>query len=391
MLRDGDVNIVLKWAGDNNLKVNPDETTYDPQAINFIATDDFLKSANDYITEFKDKKKLVLNGVKTNRDTSVSARGVATWTPGDVNAAKQKGGLVVIASTKQYASQMPAVTITIRKWASDHRTSVDSIIIALATAGDQIRSFKEAQAFAAQVSAKVYNENDGAYWLKYYNGVTEPDMGGVPVQLGGSMAFNLADACNMFGIGKGMSPSLDGIDRYKMVYKTFGDIITKLYPEIVPSYPEYSKVVDKSFLLEVVSNNPELLAGKAMTVSYADKITEKVSTKSYQGKNSIEFATGSSTISPRSYSILDEILRSAVTAEGLKVGVYGHTDNTGSPEVNMSLSRARAEAVKAYLMSKGLPDREVEANGFGSSKPIADNGTAAGRAANRRVEVVLGR
>jgi outer membrane protein OmpA-like peptidoglycan-associated protein len=384
VLRDGDVNIVLKWGGDNNLAINPDETTYDAKAINFISANDFLDAPNKYITGYKEKRKIVVNGVKTTRDTTVGVDAVATWTPGDVNAAKQKGGLVVIASTKQYAAQMPAVTITIRAWAAAHSTAMNNIIIALASAGDQVRSYSKAQVFAADVSAKVYNEKDGAYWLKYYNGVTEPDANGNMIPLGGSMAFNLADAANMFGLGN------DHLDRYKQVYKTFGDIISKLYPEIVPTYPEYSTIVDKSYLLSVVANHPELLEGKALTVQYADKITEQVSSKSYQGKEAIQFKTGSSTIQSSSYSILDGILRSAVVAEGLKVGVYGHTDNTGNHESNMALSQERAQSVKAYLIGKGLPANEIEANGFGPDQPIASNATADGRAKNRRVQIVLG-
>jgi outer membrane protein OmpA-like peptidoglycan-associated protein len=70
--------------------------------------------------------------------------------------------------------------------------------------------------------------------------------------------------------------------------------------------------------------------------------------------------------------------------------VYGHTDNNGSDAVNIPLSEKRAAAVKAYLESKGLKDDRIETRGFGSSKPVADNGTEAGRSRNRRVEIVLG-
>jgi len=74
----------------------------------------------------------------------------------------------------------------------------------------------------------------------------------------------------------------------------------------------------------------------------------------------------------------------------LKVGVYGYTDNNGSDAVNIPLSEKRADAVKHYLLKKGLPEGRVETKGFGSSKPVADNNTEAGRSKNRRVEIVLG-
>lgn len=380
VLRDGDMNILLKWAGDNGIKVNPDETTYDKDAINLIAANDFLDAPNKYITGYTEKRKLIINGKKVSKDTTIGVTGVATWTPGDVNAAKQKGGLINIASTRQYASQMPNMTITIKKFAYDHRTDIENLIMSLAQAGDQVRSFTEAKKFAADVSAKVYNEQNGDYWLKYYNGLTENDMTGHPVELGGSMAFNLADAANTFGMGK------DGIDRYKVVYTTFGDILSKMYPELLANYPAYNKVVDKSFLQTVISNHPELLQGEAIKVDYAENISSQVSSKSYQ----IQFESGSAVIKAESYPVLDEILKSSVVAEGLKVGVYGHTDNVGNPTSNQTLSEARANSVKQYLQAKGISANRIESKGFGQNQPIADNSSATGRAQNRRVQIVLG-
>ena len=380
VLRDGDMNILLKWAGDNGLRVNADEKTYDPQAINLIAANDFLDAGSKYITGYKESRKLLINGKKINRDTTIGVDGVATWTPGDVNVAEQKGGLVSIASTKQYASQMPAVTITIKKFAYDHRSDIENLIIALSQAGDQVRSFNDAKIFAATVSAKVYAEQDGAYWLKYYNGVKEKDLQGIDVELGGSMVFNLQDAANTFGLGK------DGLDRYKIVYTTFGDILSKMYPDIMPAYPAYNKVVDKSFVQSVVSNHPELLSGEAIKIEYSNNITSEVSSKSY----AIQFETGSAVISYSSYPLLDEILKSATVAEGLKLGIYGHTDNVGQPDANQALSDRRAKSVAEYLVGKGLATNRIETRGFGDAKPLASNSTSEGRAKNRRVQIVLG-
>ncbi len=380
VLRDGDINILLKWAGDNGLKVNPDETTYDGNAINIIAANDFLDAPNKYITGYNEKRKIVLNGKTTGKDTTVGVDGVATWTPGDVNVATKKGGLVTIANTKQYASQMPNQTIAIKKWAYDHRTDVENMIIALAQAGDQVRSFSEAKAFAAKVSAAVYQEKDADYWLKYYNGIVEKDIQGQQVNLGGSMVFNLNDMANTYGLGN------DKVDRYKAVYNTFGNLMVKMYPSLMPTFMPYEKAVDKSFLFSVISNHSDLMEGKAIETKYASEITTAVSSKSY----SIEFETGSANIKPASYKMLDEIFESAVVAEGLKIGVYGHTDNSGSDVTNIPLSEKRATAVKAYLQKKGLPVNRIEAKGFGSAKPIADNSTDAGKSKNRRVEIVLG-
>jgi len=380
VLRDGDVNILLKWAGDNGIKVNPDETTYDGSAVNLIAANDFLDAPNKYITGYTESRKIIVDGKTTGRDTTVGVDAVATWTPGDVNVATKKGGLVTIANTRQYASQMPVQTIAIKKWAYDHRTDIENMIIALAQAGDQVKSFTEARKFAAEVSAAVYQEKDAAYWLKYYNGVEERDVQGLQVNLGGSAVFNLADMANTFGLG------VDKVDRYKAVYNTFGNLMVKMYPAIMPGFIPYEKAVDKSFLLSVISNHPELLEGKAMETKYATEITAAVSVKSYH----IEFETGSAAIRPESYKTLNDIFESVVVAEGLKVGVFGYTDNNGGDAVNMPLSDKRATSVKEWLMHKGLKDERIEAKGFGSAKPVADNSTDAGRSRNRRVEIVLG-
>lgn len=381
-LRDGDMNILLKWAGDNNLPVNPDETTYDSLAINLVAATDYLDAAAKYIVgDYKEPRSIIRDGKKLSETVDVGVDAVATWTPGDVNIAQKRGGLVNIASTKDYSTQMPNITIGIRKWLNDNRAGIEGYIAALAQAGDQVRSFNEARKYACEIQAKVYDEQNGDYWYKYYNGVTERDAQGKMVELGGSMVFNLHDAVNYFGMGD------DGIDRYKVVYTTFGDILSKMYPELMPSYPPYKDIMDKSFIATVQANHPELMEGKALPVNYATTISEPVSNKSY----SIQFETGSSRIKEASYPDLDEILSSAVVAENLNVGVSGHTDNVGNPESNQRLSEQRAEAVRQYLIDKGLSPRRIESAGYGEDRPIAENTTSAGKARNRRVEITLGR
>lgn len=73
----------------------------------------------------------------------------------------------------------------------------------------------------------------------------------------------------------------------------------------------------------------------------------------------------------------------------LHLAVEGHTDSTGSDELNQKLSEQRAESVRAYLVEQGLPQANLTAQGFGKSMPVADNGTAAGRQQNRRVEIIV--
>ena len=86
---------------------------------------------------------------------------------------------------------------------------------------------------------------------------------------------------------------------------------------------------------------------------------------------------------------LDQVASALHAQPELLVEIQGHTDSIGSDSYNLNLSRKRAEAVKAYLVSKGLAHSSLTAQGYGKTKPIASNATAEGRAQNRRVEFVV--
>jgi outer membrane protein OmpA-like peptidoglycan-associated protein len=75
---------------------------------------------------------------------------------------------------------------------------------------------------------------------------------------------------------------------------------------------------------------------------------------------------------------------------GLALQVEGHTDSTGSDELNQKLSEQRAEATRDYLVQQGLAAASITAVGFGKTMPVADNSTTAGRQKNRRVEIIVG-
>ena len=103
----------------------------------------------------------------------------------------------------------------------------------------------------------------------------------------------------------------------------------------------------------------------------------------------IFFDTGSDALRPESTPTLKEIGQMLTEHPELRISIEGHTDNTGSAEANQTLSQRRAEAVKAHLAaSYGFDAARLEAQGFGASKPVADNATPEGRQQNRRVELV---
>ena len=99
----------------------------------------------------------------------------------------------------------------------------------------------------------------------------------------------------------------------------------------------------------------------------------------------IEFDAAAATLKPGSASVLSELAKAALDCPGV-IRIEGHTDSTGAPQANRVLSEARAEAVRRALIERGLPAERLRAEGFGEDKPVADNGSAEGRAKNRRIE-----
>jgi outer membrane protein OmpA-like peptidoglycan-associated protein len=105
--------------------------------------------------------------------------------------------------------------------------------------------------------------------------------------------------------------------------------------------------------------------------------------------SSVMFDTGKSTIKTEAREELHEVAERIKKFDGASIDISGHTDNVGSQASNKTLSAERAEAVKAYFAAEGIDHTRMKAQGFGASQPIADNGTDAGRARNRRVDVVI--
>ena len=117
------------------------------------------------------------------------------------------------------------------------------------------------------------------------------------------------------------------------------------------------------------------------------EISKAVMDKIKYAANNVFFASGSSKLLPKSFAPLNEVVKLLKSDESLMIDVNGHTDASGKEDKNQLLSEARAKAVKDYLVSKGIADSRLASAGFGSSKPVADNKTAAGKAKNRRTEL----
>ncbi len=103
----------------------------------------------------------------------------------------------------------------------------------------------------------------------------------------------------------------------------------------------------------------------------------------------VKFKNGSATLTKESKKRLDKTAEVIKEYSNFHYAIHGHTDNRGNENYNIKLSAKRAEAVKAYLVSKGVPANILETKGIGSAEPIADNNTKEGRSKNRRVEFII--
>ncbi|MBL8026948.1 MAG: OmpA family protein [Fibrobacteres bacterium] len=102
----------------------------------------------------------------------------------------------------------------------------------------------------------------------------------------------------------------------------------------------------------------------------------------------INFRTGSAELLDESYMVIDKVFNSLEAFPKVKVEIRGHTDNVGAAAANMMLSQERAQAVKDYLVNRGVDAKRIKVKGIGEGEPVASNRTAAGREKNRRIEFI---
>jgi len=103
----------------------------------------------------------------------------------------------------------------------------------------------------------------------------------------------------------------------------------------------------------------------------------------------VTFGFDSADLNPQFNAVLDKVAVTLVDYNQTVIQVAGHTDSTGSRDYNMKLSQRRANSVKNYLVSRGVPAQRLVTIGAGPDYPVADNSTEAGRAENRRVELTI--
>ncbi|MDX2305743.1 MAG: OmpA family protein [Microscillaceae bacterium] len=390
VIGDGDWALVVRYAADNGIPVNPDPTTYDPEAVNFIPApdDDFLMAAQEVIAKrsvsLKEKDK---NGNLTGKTVTKDIQGAATWFPGDIQMAKSTN-TVKIVSTTNYPNQMATVLVGCDQWMKENSDLIVNFLSASLISANQIKEYPNWFNYACQLAPKVFCANPSDCdesaddWKKFAipNGASMKNKDGLESNIGGTQMANLADNIKYYGI-KG------GNNYYKSVYDYFANVIETLNPfgfmDNVKALTPYEDAVDLSYLGKI-----NIVQGTSEKIDYSQNKGETFATKNWQ----IQFRSGSDVILPEGEKQLLELFNSLNIAETARVKIVGHTDADGNPDINIALSLKRAKAVKKWLIdySKNtFPSERFSVDGLGSSAPVADNNSEAGKAKNRRVEISL--
>lgn len=384
VIGDGDWVVACNFAFANKIPVNPDPTTYDANAINFVPSqdDDYINSVKELIKSQKSgytvPLKEVVDGKLTGKTVNRKIDGATTWTPGDKLAFDELSGFTDVVSTKEFTNQMATTLVIVKEWALQHEKEVVGMLKQTYTACNQIKQYDEWAVRASEAVAKTYDFETPQYWYNMFKG-QKGTKDGLTFNVGGTRVLNYADALQYNGI-------TDGKNRYQSVYNQISTYLTDLNPmgfneTFIDGVVPYEDAVNLYFLKSINIGD----AGTADKVTYAETKTQVLAS----GNWSINFETGSTNISG-STKDLETIYNLLIQAEAAKLKIVGHTDNVGNYDSNITLSKGRANSVVDYLVSRGIErERFQVVDGRGSSEPTADNGSASGRAKNRRVEVTL--
>ncbi len=145
----------------------------------------------------------------------------------------------------------------------------------------------------------------------------------------------------------------------------------------------YNSALDFGFRV-AISGEPVV---KKVVPQTTNTLMNELDTKGFIDIYGINFDIGKAVVKAESFPVIDQIVSYLKESPKVRIMIEGHTDNTGKEALNLSLSDKRAQCIKAEIVKRGIDAGRLETKGFGASKPMADNKTAAGRTQNRRVTI----
>ena len=232
---------------------------------------------------------------------------------------------------------------------------------------------------------------------RYYN---MSDLGGSEIIT--SMDTYSATTNDAFFVNVGFRWKIEGKKRDHVRNMTYDDYYRKtisrdqtLYDRLDALEKENAAMKDETAAIKkdvsTIKSDIDGMKGDIKEIKEALKKTEhkEVVQKVTATAENIEFKTGAAILTEESKYLLDNVAEMLKSISWTRMDIAGHTDNVGNADKNKKLSQDRADAVKNYLIDKGLDANKMESVGYGSEKPIASNNTEAGRQKNRRVEFAI--
>ena len=165
------------------------------------------------------------------------------------------------------------------------------------------------------------------------------------------------------------------------------DPITGIYKIVLPYGKNYG-ITTKIEGYVGTSQNIDLtkLNGKYLEIEGKDMTVKPVEVGAKVEMNNIFFEFGKAALKPESFPELNRIAEFFKTNKKIVSEISGHTDNVGTDEINNKLSQERADVVRNYLLTQGVPAERISAKGYGKTRPKVNNDTPENQAINRRVE-----
>lgn len=360
---DGAWNVLVFWCAENNVPFNADQDYYDPHALNVVETESLDKAAELYINKETVERIFLADGenhwgrrVEKGEKAFVAITGVATRSPVDKHIASARGGLVTVASTKQYPDQTPQFIVGLKQWNSKHQDIVVRMLASLFAASQRIeKSHRDVKAKrltpksdeddrwqAAQYVRELFEAESADDWYDYYDVAKVEDDDGLVVDVGGVVVGSLQRNSLFFGLGQ------SGPDRGRVVYDRFARLVKQYEPDFTEAPPEWEEVFNPFYLQEVLERFPEMAQADPTLPTFEVVRTEAPQELTYP----VTFEQKSAVFAPESEAILLQMRAQIILAGDAHFEIHGYTDSAGSAEDNLDLSRRRCEAIYNWLKEK---------------------------------------